>query len=123
MKNNKEIGILGSSLLEFEGTKENILVEKKAPIKNIEKYIKFRNPINHPTVVFRKSEVLAVGSYKEIKFFEDYYLWARMYINGSEIKNLEEPLLYFRSSLKMYERRGGFKYIKAEYNLQKKFLK
>lgn len=120
---NKEIGVLGSSLLEFEGTKDNILAEKRAPIENIDKYIKFRNPINHPTVVFRKSEVLAVGSYKEINLFEDYYLWVRMYMNNSKIENLEESLLYFRSSLEMYERRGGWKYVKAECNLQKEFLK
>ncbi|WP_028855335.1 glycosyltransferase [Psychrilyobacter atlanticus] len=120
---NKELGVLGSSLLEFEGTKDNILAEKKAPIKNIDKYIKFRNPINHPTVVFRKSEVLAVGSYKEINLFEDYYLWARMYMNNSKIENLGDVLLYFRSSIETYERRGGWKYVRAECSLQKEFFK
>ena len=123
MNKHKEVGVLGSSLLEFEGSIENILAEKIAPIDNIEKYIKFRNPINHPTVVFRRSEVLKVGSYKEINLFEDYYLWARMFVNGSEIANLGEPLLYFRSSIETYERRGGMKYVKSEIKFQNEILK
>ncbi len=123
MKLHEEIGVLGSSLLEFEGDVNNLITEKKVPTERINEFIKFRNPINHPTVVFRKSEVLAVNSYKEIKFFEDWYLWARMYMNGSEIANLEESLLYFRTSLKMYERRGGLNYVNAECKLQKEFLK
>lgn len=122
MSENKGVGVLGSSLLEFKGSVENILSKKVTPIKDIEKYIKFRNPINHPTVVFRKSEVIRVGSYKDINLFEDWYLWARMFVNGSKIKNLEEPLLYFRTSLEMFERRGGWKYVKAESKLQKEFL-
>ena len=32
----------------------------------------FRNPLNHPSVLFKKEDILRVGSYRDIKFFEDY---------------------------------------------------
>lgn len=123
MKSNLAVDVLGTSLLEFEESTDNIISEKKSPEKNIENYIKFRNPINHPTVVFRKSKVIEAGNYKEINLFEDYYLWARMIVRGCKLANIDSPLLYFRTSLDTYRRRGGIKYVKAEFNLQSEFLK
>jgi len=122
MKDNPDVDVLGSSLLEFENTPDNIIAEKKAPVRNIEDYIKFRNPMNHPTVIFRRSKVLSAGNYKEINLFEDYYLWARMFTKGYKLANIESPLLYFRTSLDTYKRRGGMKYVEAECNLQNEFL-
>ena len=62
------------------------------------KYCTKRCPVEHPAVVLRKKAVLAVGGYQHCYLFEDYHLWARMFVNGSKFYNLQEPLLFFRIS-------------------------
>lgn len=85
----------------------------------IKSYIKTRNPMNHMTVMFKKSSVIKAGSYQHMLYCEDYYLWARMVVMGCKFKNIAETLVYARTGLDMYKRRGGAKYIKSEYYLQK----
>ena len=85
----------------------------------IQKFAKYRNPINHPVAAFRKSAVLSVGSYRHFPLFEDYYLWVRMLMNGAKFYNIQESLLYFRFSSKVFKRRGGWKYAINEFRFQK----
>ena len=73
--------------------------------------------------MFKKSKVLEAGNYQEIFLNEDSYLWGRMLSKGAVFRNIQEPLVYFRTTNDTYKRRGGWKYIKAEYGLQKEFLK
>lgn len=122
MTSNPKIDVLGSYMAEFVDSTENIICIKDAPIKNIENYMKYRDPVNHPTVILKKSKVLEAGNYQEILLNEDSYLWRRMLVKGAQFYNLSEPLLYFRVSNDTYKRRGGIKYIKAEWILQKKYL-
>ena len=77
-----------------------------------------RNPMNHPTVIFRKKAVEAAGSYQNYPLFEDYDLWTRMICNGARFHNLQEPLLYFRLSKDFFSRRGGCRYIHQEIRFQ-----
>lgn len=106
---------------EFIGDKNNIISQRTLPETPEELYLfgKSRNPLNHPCVMFRKKAVLAAGGYQHFPLFEDYYLWVRMLMNGSQIYNLQESLLYFRSSAEMFKRRGGFKYALTEMKFQK----
>lgn len=64
--------------------------------------------------MFRKGAVLAAGGYQHFPLFEDYYLWVRMLMNGAKFYNIQESLLYFRSSSDMFKRRGGLKYVGTE---------
>ncbi|KDE62651.1 glycosyltransferase [Fusobacterium necrophorum] len=116
--------VLGSFMSEFINKIDNIICLKDAPNNNMnmKRYMKRRDPVNHPSVMFKKSKVLKVGNYQEIFLNEDSYLWARMLNSGCIFRNIEEPLVYFRISDDTYKRRGGWKYIKAEYELQKKLL-
>ena len=57
--------------------------------KEIIKFSKFRNPLNDPSVVFRKTHVQESSSYHNLLFFEDYNLWVRMLGLGYEFKNLD----------------------------------
>ena len=115
---NPDIAILGSELEEFEITPGDINRYRNVPITNdkIRKIAKFRNPLNHPTVVFKKSIVLEVGSYSEMPLFEDYFLWVRVLLKGYKIENLAMPLLYFRVDKNMIGRRHGFSYLVKELN-------
>lgn len=90
---------------------------------DLRNFAKRRNPINHPTVMFRKEAVLSVGSYKDFPLFEDWYLWVRMMMNGSKFYNVQESLLFFRISLDVYKRRGGLKYAINEHRLRKEMFR
>lgn len=124
-KNYPETDVLGTFMSEFTDNINNIICIKDAPDNktDMKKYMKLRDPVNHPSVMFKKSKVLEAGNYKEIFLNEDSYLWGRMLSKGYVFRNIQEPLVYFRTTDDTYKRRGGWKYIKAEYGLQKEFLK
>lgn len=123
--NHPEIDIVSSWIDEFEGETNHILSIRKLPEyhKEIYKFAKKRNPINHPAVMFRKSSVLAAGGYKHFPLFEDYYLWIRMLMNDAKFYNIQESLLYFRSSSDMFKRRGGINYALMELKFEQELLR
>lgn len=124
-KNYPETDVLGTFMSEFTDNINNIICIKDAPDNrtDMKKYMKLRDPVNHPSVMFKKSKVLEAGNYQEIFLNEDSYLWGRMLNKGFVFRNIQEPLVYFRTTNDTYKRRGGWKYVKAEYGLQKEFLK
>lgn len=121
----KELQLINSSGVDFVGTniiefdEYNNQYEKKMPEYNddIIKYAKFRNPINHPTVMFKKSKVLKIGNYRNIYRSEDYDLWLRMLYDGSIGYNIQENLVYMRTNSNFYKRRGGFRNLIAHYKI------
>lgn len=125
LKAHPEIDVVSSWIDEFEGTIDNIMSIRKLPEtpEELFQYGKSRCPVNHPVVMFRKSSVLRSGGYQHFPLFEDYYLWARMLMNGSKFYNIQESLLYFRTSPDMFKRRGGLKYALTEMRLQYCFYK
>lgn len=79
-----------------------------------------RNGINHPAVMYKKSVVKNAGGYQKMIWFEDYYLWARMILNGAIFYNIQESLVNMRAGYGQLERRGGFKYAIEEFKFLKK---
>ena len=77
-----------------------------------------RNPMNHMTVLFRKSSVLAAGGYEDMKGFEDYYLWGRMLAAGYRLANLPEVCVLARVA-GLQSRRGGWKYFRQTVRLER----
>lgn len=71
----------------------------------------------------QEKAVLAAGGYQHFPLFEDYYLWVRMLMNGAKFYNIQESLLYFRSSPDMFKRRGGLKYVGTEVRFQNFLLR
>ena len=55
-------------------------------------------PFIHPTVSFKKSSLMRVGSYNPNSGprQDDYELWFRCVEGGLKCKNIDEPLLYYR---------------------------
>lgn len=112
---NKELALCGGYIYEFNSSLNNIIGKRIVPSKyeEIVSFSKKRNPFNHPSVMFKKECIQNVGSYKEdFHFFEDYYLWIRVLKNGYMGENIESNLVYMRTSLDLYARRGGLKYAK-----------
>jgi len=121
LKNHPEIDVLGSWISEFDDSPQNTSGERTLPgtHHDIVQYAKYRNPINHMTVMFRKKAVKAVGGYLPMRGFEDYWLWIRMLKEGYVFANIEGVLVYARTGDSMLERRRGWRYIKDEINFEK----
>lgn len=119
-KEHPEIDVVGAWIDEFEGDTNNIISTRKLPEfpSEIYRFAKKRSPLNHPVAMFRKSAVLNAGGYVHFSLLEDYYLWIRMLMNGSNFYNIPESLLYFRFSSDMFKRRGGWKYAWNELRFQ-----
>ena len=119
MAENPEIDVLGAWITEFDNNPKNICGIRSLPEfhKDIFRFGKKRNPLNHPVVMFRKHAVMSVGGYQSKNLFEDYYLWGRMLMVGCQFHNLQESLLLFRRSPEMIQRRGGLLYAKYEIQL------
>jgi GT2 family glycosyltransferase len=115
--------IVGSGLLEF-GTSTADVVGRRTPPTDpdeIRRVIRFRDPFNHPTVVYRRSAVLAAGGYTDMALLEDYLLFTRMVEAGARPANLAEPLVYYRVGEGAYARRGGTALLRSELRLQRRF--
>lgn len=106
LKNNPEISIVGSDVIEFNNFDNNIL---KKNMKNNQKLITGfmrRNQLNHPSIMYRKKDILDVGSYKDIKLFEDYELWLRCIKKEFGIYNINKALVAMRRSSYLSNRIG-----------------
>ena len=86
----EKISVIGSWVDEFSGNTENILSTRKVPgeYKDIYEYCKRRNPFNHPSVMYRKKDILEVGGYSNLRYGQDYELFGRMMIKGYQAKNI-----------------------------------
>lgn len=82
-------------------------------------YAKYRNPLNHMTVMFRKRAVLEAGNYRHFPLLEDYDLWIRMLATGAQFYNLPCVLVRMRTNDGMYDRRGGKAYFVQYKKLRK----
>lgn len=114
-----EISVCSGIVEEF-ATNPKVVEARRVPPEThaeIREFAKVRNPFNHPCVMYKKSDVETVGSYKDFYLLEDYYLWVRMIIAGYRGYNLQEPLLHMRAGTDMYMRRGGLKYAKTQEKL------
>ena len=121
LKEHKEITIVGSWIEEFSDCKEEIEAIRELPQedKQLKIFMKWRNPFNHMTVMFRKKDILAVGGYQPFYLLEDYYLWNRLSNANYYFANIGESLLWARGGYTMLERRGGWKYVVSESKLLK----
>ena len=112
MSEHPEYGMISSWIDEFFTDINHVTSVKKLPEfpNEVYAYAKKRCPVNHPTVMYRKSEVMAVDGYQTKYFPEDYFLWIKMLMNGCRVYNIQESLLWFRYDPKTFARRGGWKY-------------
>ena len=117
IKCHPEVDFLGGQIIEFDDCKNKIIGKRIVPIshQNIIKRAKSRNPMNHMTVMYKKSILRNIDYYKKAPYFEDYYLWLRAIKKGYIFANLDDILVYVRAGNKMINRRRGFKYFKSEY--------
>jgi glycosyltransferase involved in cell wall biosynthesis len=114
--------IVGAGMFEFGRDTDDIVGCRTPPSDpaDIARYARIHDPFNHPTVVYRRSAVLAAGGYGDLPLMEDYWLFARMLANGAHAANVPEPLVYYRVGAGAYQRRGGRMLLRSELALQRR---
>jgi glycosyltransferase involved in cell wall biosynthesis len=121
----QDADIVGSGLLEFVSDTDDVIGQRVPPIEpgQIAQYARVHDPFNHPTVVYRRSAVLAAGGYGNLPLMEDYSLFARMIQSGARTVNVAEPLVFYRVGESAFKRRGGTALLRSELRLQRQFRK
>lgn len=117
--------LVGAGLVEFGAHAEDLVGTRTPPTDSadIAERARFADPFNHPTVVYRREVVRAVGGYTDFALMEDYLLWAKMLVAGARVANVAEPLVRYRVGAGAYARRGGLAQLRAELRLQWQFRK
>ena len=114
--------VLSSDIEEFNKTPGD-LNRVRATVYSHEEivlYAKIRNPMNHPSIVFKKCAALSVGGYsKDLPYMQDYDLWLRMMAKGYKFANIPACLVDYRAGNRMMAKRRGIAYAKLEFALYK----
>ncbi len=96
-----EIDILGTWVREFHHnphTEEGQIKRLPTDAAGVEAFFHYRNPLAHPSVMFRRSVFARIGLYNpQFRTDQDLELWSRALKHGVGITNLPEVLLYHRS--------------------------
>ncbi len=112
MRSHPEVAVLGGSIQEFCDLPEyRLLAVKRIPGgEELKKYQRYRCPVNHMTVLMRRSAILEAGNYEHFPGLEDYHLWSRVIARGYLLDNVQEVLVHARTNANFYGRRGGKEY-------------
>ena len=111
--------LVGGWIEEFVNNPNDTGKVRKVPenIAEIYKFGKWRAPVNHVTIMFKKDSYNSIGGYSDVRNSEDWDLLSRMLVNGYKIKNIPEVLVNVRAGDELIERRRKIPQFKAEIRL------
>lgn len=117
---NPSLSIVGTMIDEFYDHPDNIVSTRKVPTthEEISRFIKRRSPFNHPTVMYKKSEVIRCGGYGKMRRKQDLDLFSRMINSECKAENLDQSLVLFRSNEDSFKRRQSWSYVKSYIEVQ-----
>jgi len=97
LEEHPDISVVGSALSIID-EEDHIVGRRRYPLThdNIASTMRRYNCIAHPSVMFRKADVEAVGGYDIAQPLEDYELWCRMIAAGYRFANLPDALVHYR---------------------------
>lgn len=122
-KINEGYDVVGGAIAEFSDNPDDI-ISVRMPPQNHQEIVKFskrRNPISNVTVMYKKSQIEAVGGYPELYLLEDYTLAIKLIQNGAKVFNLQEVMVKVRSNQTQMKRRGD-KYLKVHLKNLRKYM-
>lgn len=104
------LAIVGSHIDEFIGDPSNVISQRIVPVtsEEIYEFAKKRSAFNHPAVMYSKTAVLENNGYANLKRNQDVDLFGRMQFKGYKAENIDEALLWFRSSDELAKRRKSW---------------
>jgi glycosyltransferase involved in cell wall biosynthesis len=110
LEKNPEIDVVGTYIREIDEN-ENIVKELvKFPLTHSELYTFFskRDPLAHPTTIFRRSFFDKTGNYRtDLHLAEDTLLWYDGFLSGCKFANIDYVGLNFRRTSDFYKRRAN----------------
>ena len=96
MTSHPDVAVLGSPTVIIDQKDEIQFISNHPADEILYERIQKENAISHPTVLFRKSKILAAGGYNPLAIHaEDYDLWLRVMKLG-RLQNLATPILKYR---------------------------
>lgn len=124
LKEHPEVDMVGGAINEIDEKGENRGKITKYPCspEDCRAFFAKRNPVAHPTVMFRRSFFEKAGWVYPTDFVrnEDTRLWHEGYKHGCVIANLPDVLLHFRMTDAMFtQRRNGEAFAKSQLKLRK----
>jgi len=103
LDDNPNITVVGSYMNMIDAESNDLHYQYKYPLNNddIVNSMLSCNPMGHPSVMFRYSEIMAVGGYHLREEWqgvstEDYDLWLRLAANNYKLANLPQTLIKYR---------------------------
>jgi glycosyltransferase involved in cell wall biosynthesis len=117
---NPAVGVFGSQIEEFSVRIGDLNRKRVVPLEQseIHRYSKFRNPMNHVSVCFKREVVVSAGGYEPMLWFEDYFLWLKLLNKKISFLNLDQTHVDVRVNT-LSGRRSGRDYLKAEFQFCK----
>lgn len=114
MEEHQNIDVLGAWCIEFDDAGFEYL--KKMPGgAELPRFSCYRSPLIHPTAFVRRRPFEAGHRYRvDLLKAQDYDLWSRLMCDGYGFENLQRPLLRYRVSPQMHQRRAGFSLVWCE---------
>lgn len=126
IENNIDVAVLGGAIAEFENEIGDIQSERHVELvhEEITRMAKSRTPMNHVSVMYLRSAVLAVGGYSEnFGKLEDYKLWVDLIAAGYKLANIDDIVVNVRVGKGFIERRSNKREIQDWDMLQTYLLK
>ena len=128
LKMHPEVDLVGGAINEIDenGCDRGKITKYPCSPEDCRAFFAKRNPVAHPTVVFRRSFFEKAGWEYPTDFVrnEDTRLWHEGYKHGCVIANLPDVLLHFRMTDAMFtQRRNGKVFAKSQLELRKKINK
>lgn len=117
IENNTDIDLFGSWIEEYDDffIKSNGIRVLPCKHKDIIKFGKWRSPLNHVTVCYKKSVLKRLGGYNyKLKRSQDYALWANFIVNGYKLANIPEVLVKVRAGSDFFTNRNTIRVIKYD---------
>jgi hypothetical protein len=110
-------GAVGTQLIEVEELSGRFS-SRRTPTEaaEVQRWLPWRNPMNHQTVGMRKQALLEAGGYRHAPGFEDWDVWLRIAARGYSLINLPLATVAARVNQQHRLRRRGWRYFLQELN-------
>ncbi len=115
-----DVDVVGALCREVDA--QGILVQQKSLPSRHEDIVRLlsrRNPLNHPTVMFRRRAFDGGVRYRtDVGRMEDYFLWVDGALAGWQFANVQQALLNFTRDHDFFRRRSGFALAITEFRVR-----
>ena len=113
LEEHPDVDVVGGAIEEIDSNDQLRGKHVEYPLTHEEcrKFFRYRDPLAHPSVMFRARyfEKVASGYRNEYRKNQDTMLWFDGFMNGCVFANLKDTVLHFRVNDDFYNRRNGWK--------------